>query len=275
MSDKDKKPASNSPSPDKGGKSKDSNSDLGMNIDFGSSKPKKVIRGAFQYNLNGNIYCEENFEIYRDKKEMLITYFSESMSRVSTGELLKISVEYQVTKDYVPQKVIVKKDLGKEKVEEIFKFDSKKNILSYTFKNKRSKHTQQVNTSPRFHVFTPSACTSILFFLSKKFDATSKNIYFVISSKNQWEYEHPVDSKMVALEKISLTSDTIKIGGQEVQAVHYKLIEDNKNEGAAKDAKPATIQVFLSRHYAVPYQLIAEDGTIIQIKYLNNLDDEE
>ncbi|OFZ17275.1 MAG: hypothetical protein A2X86_02145 [Bdellovibrionales bacterium GWA2_49_15] len=249
--------------------------DFEFDIDWGGAKPKKIYRGSFLYIKNNATYCEEHFEVYKDKKELTLNFISSIMSRVSTGEFLKLMVDYKVSKDYVPLKVSVKKDLGSEKVEEIYLYDSKKNVVNYTFKNKRSKHRSQINTSPRFHIFTPAACTSMLFFLSKKFDATSKNIYSVISSPNQWEYEHELKIRTVALERVSLTTEAVNVNGTDLQAIHYRLTEDVKNQEEEEGSPPApTIQVYLSRHQAIPYSLVSDDGTTINIKFLNNLEEE-
>jgi len=248
---------------------------LEFEFDLGPNKPKKIHRGAYNFIKNDSVYAEESFEVYRDKKELTLNFVSNMLSRVSTGELLKIQVNYQVSKDFVPLKVIVKKDLGREKVEESYKFDTKKNLLNYTFKNKRAKHTDQINTPPRFHIFTPSACCSMLFLLSKKFDTTAKNFYTSIQSINQWDYEHELIVKTVCLERISLTSESINIGGNELQAVQYRLFEDIRGQEAAKDfVKPPSLKVYQSRHNGVPYSINSEDGTMVQIKFFHNLEDD-
>ncbi|MBI2520122.1 MAG: hypothetical protein HYV97_06885 [Bdellovibrio sp.] len=274
MATPDKGKTKEAPAVKKSGKGKDQD-DFEFDIDWGGAKPKKIYRGSFLYQRNGSTYCEEHFEVYKEKKELTLNFLSSIMSRVSTGEFLKLMVDYKVSKDYVPLKVTVKKDLGSEKVEENYLYDSKKNIVNYTFKNKRSKHRSQISTSPRFHIFTPAACTSMLFILSKKFDATSKNIYSVISSPNQWEYQHELKLTTVALERVSLTSETINVNGTDLQAIHYRFTEDIKNQAEDEDAPPpATIQVYLSRHQAIPYSLVSDDGTAINIKFLNNLEEE-
>ena len=262
----------------KGAKSKEEvDDDFEFSIDWGQSKPVKIYRGAYTYLRNGSPYCEENFEVYRDKKEFTFNFLSSIMSRVSTGEFLKLTVDYKVTKDYVPLKVTVKKDLGREKVEETYLYDSKKNVVNYTFKNKRNLHRCQITTNPRFHIFTPAACTSMLFFLSKKFDVTSKNIYSVLSSPNQWEYKHELKFRTVSLERVSLTSETINLNGADLQAIHYRFTEDIKNEDEKEKEAVALqpiIQVYLSRHQAIPYSLVSDEGTVINIKFLNNLEQE-
>lgn len=239
-------------------------------------KVQKVYRGAYRYIKGNHVYSEETFDVYRDKKELTFTFISEAISRVSTGELLKIYTNYQVGKDFVPFNVQIKKELGKESSEEQFKLDDKKNILKYVFKSKRNKEVVEINVPPRFHIATPTSCTSMLFFLSKKFDATSKNYYTVLQSNNKWDYESPIVSKSLGLERISLTSETIYINGTELQAVQYKVFEDSKGLDSAGMMSPQkSMNVYLSRYHAIPYSIKADDGYMVQIKYFNNLAGEE
>ena len=244
-------------------------------LDFGLSKPKKVYRGAFNYLRANSVYSEEAFEVWRDRKEMTYNYVSEIHSRVSTGELLKVFINYQVGKDFIPVRVVVKKDLGKEKTEETYSFNSKKNILDYQFKNRRVKEKLEISTPPRFHIATPAACCSMMFILTKKFDSTGKNLYSVFTCDNKWDYESPPEQKSLALERVSITSESVMINEQEVQAIQYRLYEDPKNEDHKNIVKPPGINVWLSRHIAIPYSLTSDDGTKITVKYLNHLESED
>ena len=50
----------------------------------------KVFRGAYNYLRNGNIFSEETFEVFKDRKEGTYSFESEMHSRVATGQLLTI-----------------------------------------------------------------------------------------------------------------------------------------------------------------------------------------
>lgn len=185
-----------------------------------SDKYKRTYRGAYSYQKDGVSYTEENFEVFKSKKEFSLDFLVETLTRVSTGELLKTQILYRVNKDFVPTKVEVHRNLGKESVVERYKFDNKKNVLTYTFRNKFGREKIEMNTPPRFHLSVPAACCSMLFILSKKFDATGKNFYSLIQSVNQWTFEEKLISKNIAVERISLTSETIYVDGKELQAIH-------------------------------------------------------
>jgi hypothetical protein len=244
--------------------------------DLFGPKVQKMYRGAYRYQRNNSIYTEESFEVYRDKKELTFTFISEVLGRVSTGELLKIHVTYQVGKDFVPQSVTVRKELGKEQAEELYRLDAKQNMLKYTFKNKRDRQVIEMNVPPRFHICTPTMASSMTFFLSKKFDATSKNFYTFLQSYNSWNFEKKPSSKGMVLERLSLTSESIFIDGHELQAVQYKLSEDSKGLDFSNNQNTINSAfIYLSRFHAIPYSIRTDEGSLIQIKYFNNLIDED
>lgn len=241
---------------------------------LGTNKQKKIFKGAYEYKRDGLVYCDENFEVFKDTKELTTIYKANLTSRVSTGELLKITVEYVCNKDWVPIRVSINKTLGREFIEETFKLDSKANILNYQLKSKHSKEKSSITIPPRFHIQTPCAASSIVFLLSKKFDSTTKNLYSVYASENNWSFESPVVNKTVAMEKMGLGTEEIEINGSKVQAVKYRLIDEqkeDKNSKEKKDYKPASLTVYLSRHIAIPYRIEFDKTNKIEIKFLNNL----
>lgn len=246
---------------------------------LGTSKQKKIIKGAFTYFRDGQAYCEETFEVFKDIKELTVIYRSQLLSRVSTGELLKISVDYTCNKDWVPIKAMINKNLGKEFIEETFMLDPRANILSYNIKSKQSKDKFNINTPPRFHIQTPCAATSMLFLLSKKFDSTTKNLYTVYASENDWSYEHPITTRNIGLEKIGLGAEEILINGNKIQAIKYRLMEEAKEEKSPskdkKDFRPPSLIIYLSRHVGIPYKIEYDANNRIEIKFLNDLQEGE
>ncbi len=55
---------------------------------LGTSKLKKIFRGAYNYYRDGQVYSEETFEVFKDTKELNIVFQSQIWARVTTGELL-------------------------------------------------------------------------------------------------------------------------------------------------------------------------------------------
>jgi hypothetical protein len=234
----------------------------------------KIYRGAFNYYRNENSYAEEVFEVYRDKKEQSYHYVSEAVVKVTTGEILNLHVEYIVNKDYIPTFVAIEKIMGKETTREIYEYNSKRNHLLYKFINsKGEEHVDEIATAPKYHITTPTAASSMLFLRSKKFDASGKNAFNILVGYNQWEYKEVPKFKNIILERASLTAEKMNIDGQNVQATQYKMFDEATDFKAAKD--PQHIKIFLSQHGAIPYMIRTDDGTKIQIKYLNDLTEKE
>lgn len=238
------------------------------------NKNDKIFRGSFLYFRNESQYAEENFDVYRDKKEASYAYISESSIRVSTGEILNIHVEYVVNKEFIPTYVFIEKIMGKESTKEIYEFNPKKNFINYSFENsKGEKKTAEVQTAPKFHIATPTCASSMLFLRSKKFDANGKNSFNTLISTNQWDFKEPPAFKAIILERATLTTEKINIEGQNVQATQYRLFDDQTDFKAVKE--PPHIKIFMSPHGGIPYIIRSDDGTRIQIKYLNDLSDKE
>ena len=237
-------------------------------------KEDKIYRGAFNYYRNENIYAEELFDVYRDKKEQSLHYISEAIVKVTTGEILNLHVEYIVNKEYIPLYVMVEKVMGKESTRETYEYNSRRNHLAYKFINKKNEDaSEEIATAPKYHIATPTAASSMLFMRSKKFDASGKNSFNILVGNNQWDYKESPLFKNVILERAGLTTEKIMIDGQSVQATQYKMYDEGTDFKNIKE--PPHIKIFLSQHGAIPYMIRTDDGTKIQIKYLNDLSEKE
>lgn len=237
-------------------------------------KEDKIYRGAFNFYRNEGIYAEESFEVYRDKKEQSFHYISEAVVKVTTGEILNLHVEYSINKEYVPTFVSIEKIMGKESSKETYEYNSRRNFLAYTFTNAKNEiFNAEIVTAPKYHIATPTAASSLLFMRSKKFDASGKNSFNTLVSFNQWEYKEIPSFKSILLERASLTAEKINIDGQNVQATQYRMFDENTDFKNIKE--PPHVKVFLSQHGGIPYLIRTDDGTKIQIKYLNDLNEKE
>lgn len=237
-------------------------------------KEDKIYRGAFNYYRNENSYAEENFDVYRDKKDQSYHYISEAVVKVTTGEILNIHVEYSVTKEYIPTFVMIEKVMGKETTKETYEFNSRRNHLIYKFTStKNEEQIAEIPTAPKFHIATPTAASSMLFMRSKKFDASGKNSFNILVGFNQWEYKESPFFKNVILERASLTTEKMNIDGQNVQATQFRMYDEGTDFKNIKE--PPHVKIFLSQHGGIPYMIRTEDGTKIQIKYLNDLTEKE
>lgn len=237
-------------------------------------KEDKIYRGAFNYYRNENIYAEEMFDVYRDKKEQSLHYVSEAVVKVTTGEILNLHVEYIINKEYIPQYVMVQKIMGKESTKEVYEYVQRRNHLAYRFSNNKDEdQTDEIATAPKYHIATPTAASSMLFMRSKKFDASGKNSFNILVGFNQWDFKATPVFKNVILERANLTTEKITVDGQSVQATQYKMYDEGTDFKNIKE--PPHIKIYLSQHGAIPYLIRSDDGTKIQIKYLNDLSEKE
>jgi len=242
--------------------------------DVETKSKKKIIRGAYNYVRDKTVYGEEEFEVFKDRKDFSLTFESEFHSRVLTGEMLQVYVKYQVNKNFVPLKVSVKKKLKNETCKKLYIFDTSINSLEYVFKNKRSRKKVKMSVPPRFSITIPTAITTTLFLISKKFDSTIKNYFTVISSTNQWEYVDELITRKFVVEKMNLTFNTILINKKELQAIQYKIYKDVKStKSGQRHVDPPHIVSTINHYHSIPYNISTKNKTIIAIKYLNNLEE--
>jgi hypothetical protein len=237
-------------------------------------KPRgdKIYRGAYNYFKGDTLYAEEEFEVYKDRKELGMSFFGELHSRVATGELLSVYLDFTLTKDYIPQKLMVEKTLGKEVVKEIFDFNPRTNIVDYIFISTQGQEHTEVAVPPRFGITTPLSFTSMLFLKTKKEDTTAKNYFQVLSAKNQWRYEHEPYQQTIVAERTALASENLNLEGQSVAATPYKIWDAADLDKEDDENSPPFATVQISKHATIPYLIRSQDGLKIQIKYLNDLD---
>lgn len=251
---------------------------------FGKKSPKvhanKIYEGTYEFYRHSNLYSEETFEVYRDNKDHTYNFIALLHSRLSTGEVLNMHLDYIVSKDFIPLKVQIQKKLRDQTVNEYFIYDSSNSRIHYRFAKDKYKKDLQMITPPKFHIATSFACTSMLFTKSKKIDNNITNTYHFIISNNLWEYKHPLTSKTIALDSVSSVSEVLNIDGNDVASTQYRLYEYNeahkKKSPSSKetDEKNATgaVQVHMSHHMGIPYIINENNNTKMQIKYLQNLE---
>lgn len=237
-------------------------------------KEDKIYRGAYNYLRNDNIYAEEAFDVYFEKKESQYITVAESLARVATGEILTIRVEYVYNKEYIPTYVSIEKNMGKEFTKETFCYITKRNHILYNFENSQGEnHEEEIITAPKYHIATPITSVSMLFLKSKKLDVSGKNSFNILYTNNQWDFKESPKFRNILIERANLTNEKMNIDGQNVQATQYKLYDADTDFKNIKE--PPHIKVFLSQHGGIPYVIRSDDGTKIQIKYFNNLNKDE
>lgn len=236
------------------------------------SYTEKILEGKYNYLNAGQIYSEETFLLLTEsKKQGNYIFKSEVLSRVRTGEFLKVYVEYEVTHQFDPIRVNIKRLLGdKSSVEEYYIDQKTKNII-YDFTDTNGK----VFSSNRFvpgktHIGTPCFFTSMLSINSKPLDPVHRASYQLITSNNIWEYEDTFMEKEFFLELQNIEAVNIQIGGKDLKASYCKLHETNTkhiDQSVAHD-------IYLSKHFYVPYKAIFSDTLEIEVESMKRYNDE-
>jgi hypothetical protein len=235
---------------------------------------KKIYRGAYDYISNGKSYAEEIFNVFKDPKESNLTFESQLTCRTPSGEFLLVSTEFLANKDFLPLKLEITRSLGKESINEKFTYDNRTNRLKYVFECNGEAFISEDPTTPKFHIATPTAVTSVLFTKANRIGMNNRVLQNVVTSVNNWEYSSDPITKIIAIERLSLTSSPIKIKDKDMEATHYaiyKSLGDSVSEQNANDT--GVVNVFLSKYDGIPYLIEEDDKNKIEIKYLNNLDE--
>lgn len=235
-------------------------------------KGDKVCRGAFDYFKRDTMYAEEEFEVYKDRKELNLTFIANLYARIPTGELLTTYVDYVITKDYLPHNLYIERTLGKSNIQENYSYDFKENQLHYQYNGPKVKKSVQIPAPSKFSLTTPTTCTSFTFLKTKKEDTLSKNYYTIIGTDNNWRYEKEPSGKIVVMERLGIGSENISIEGKQLQSVPYKLFDGEELQQVDDSSNANSINVYMSNVITIPYLIKSDDGTKIQVKYLNDLD---
>ena len=237
---------------------------------------KRIYEGSYQYFNKNTLFCEENFEIFRNKEKLTIQFFSELFSRTKGGELFETKVSYLVNNQFVPIFVHIEKSLGSNHSIENYTYDQKNNVIEYQFRIGNSLDTAEITAPTKFHISSNTSVNSHLFLQSKKFDTSNVNHYSILRSRNKWEYESVPEFYEIGVERQSVTPVKIKLNRFAVRATPFKIIETNPNEELPKFTDQKGIIAHVSGFHSIPYRI--EDPytqTTIQIKKLSNLMTEE
>ncbi len=226
---------------------------------------QEIYKGSYRYIHEKRNYSDERFSVYKNFDTQEITFVSEIVSRVANGEFLKINVIYTINLKHEPLNVIVEKFLGNHYSKETFTPDKNSHQLVYEFEGEGGKKSMRVQTPAKYHIATPAICTAMIFTKAKKYDPTILNSYYVISSDNVWEYQKSIESKLVYFR-----CDNIHV--QEEVTINKKTLSGTKFDVFLEEKdNPDKITYFLSKHFAIPYQVKINRDTHVDIKELQNL----
>ncbi len=234
------------------------------------SASNEIIEGKYNYTKNKQIYCEENFCVRMTNDSRLkFIIESEVLSRSHTGEFLKVDVSYSLDSRFHPRKVEIKRSMGEKRSLETFEFDNTKHQLNYSFTvdEDTEQHISKPGAQPQ--VATPSFATSMLVTMAKRLNPTERTKYKMITSANIWNYETSPTEQDFYLKTVKSNQVKIQIGKSQVTATHcsISLSED-------EDFKTKSQQIFLSKHFSIPYKGIFAEGIVIETEEMKIINDQ-
>lgn len=229
---------------------------------------EKIFEGKYNYFNQGQKYTEEFFTISKENTNQGHVFFNaEILSRVRTGEFLKIYVEYEIDSRYDPVQVVIKRQLGPKKSVESFDFNGKTKSISYSFDTENQKNVFEKVITSLPHVGTPAISTSMLMVNQKKIDPVQRTPYVILSSENIWEYQSGFSEQSLFIELQELDPQEIDIEGNKLKAMFCKLLQVDA-KGAIQDLEH---KIYLSKHYYVPYLASFGNEIEVKIEYLKQL----
>lgn len=224
-----------------------------------SQNAEIVLEGSYLYYQKDVNYSQENFKLVQQSDGQSFHIYAEILSRIETGEFLKILVRYEMNQHFVPMFVRIEKSIGSKYAQEVYKVDPATQELHYSFQN--SQNTQDFTRSfnAKHYLTSPAVSTAAMFTLTRKFDATGRTPVVLLSSDNEWTYVGAPTEKVVYAEFKARELSDFKLHGNSLSASHLCLYEFD-----ASSAQPeAPVDLYLSKHYNVPYELTQGDMRVV------------
>lgn len=228
----------------------------------------KIIEGKYNFFKDNQKYCEEFFKLFKEPSAQGNYLFnSEILSRVETGEFLKIYVDYELTYQFEPISLRIKRSLGAKKSTEKFHVNNKDKTVQYQFSSKLGSGDMEKPINGKFHLSSPSFTTSFSMTHHKKPDPVHRTPYITLSSPNIWQYNGPFTENTLHVELVNSEPKNIKLSdAREVQAVHYKIFEEDRlsnPHGQGQD-------YYISKYFQIPYRADFNNNIYIEIENLKS-----
>lgn len=232
-----------------------------------SKNPEIILEGSYLYFKKDHNYSQENFKLIHTPETQSYQIYAEILSRIETGEFLKILVKYEMNQSYLPTSVRIEKSIGNKYAMENYKVDNANQDLLYTFQTSQGIQEFKRPFNAKHYLTSPAVSTSAIFTLTKKFDASTRTPVVLISSSNDWTYVSPPTDKTIYAEFKTREMSEFKLNGTTLSASHLELFEFD-SDNASSDGR---VDLYLSKHFAIPYQLEQGDQKIVVKNLKKNL----
>lgn len=229
-----------------------------------------VVEGSYNYLQKNKLYSTENFKLSRRLESHSYFFEAEILSRIETGEFLKVKVFYELNPNMTPIIMRVEKSLGEKHSIETFEVNLQENQLAYEFSSDGQHKRLVKHHTNKHYLASPAVCTSAVFSLTKKFDNTGRTPIVLVAGHNSWIVDEatPVENLVYGEFNNRETVD-LKIGEQELEAHCLSIF--NRDSLGVTNISEERIDLMLSKHFSIPYQLI-ENDLLVEIKSLKRVD---
>ncbi len=222
-----------------------------------------LVEGSYHYFQNEVNYSQENFKLIQSADAKTYQLRAEILSRIETGEFLKILVNFEMNHNFIPFFARIERFLGKKYAQELFKFDLSSQELHYTFQTPEGSQEFTKSFNAKHYLTSPAFSSSALFTLSKKFDAQGRTPILLITTTNEWTYEQPPEEKLIYAEYTTRELSDFKLNNTPLSASHLCLYEVDSTQSTNEQP----VEIFVSKHFGIPYQLLHKEQKIV----VNNL----
>jgi hypothetical protein len=224
--------------------------------------PLILVEGSYIYYESGQQYSQEEFKFAQLPESQIYFLHSEIISRIETGEFLKIIVRHELNSHFYPQFVRIEKFLGPHYSLETIKIDAHQHQLQYSFKNHEGEQNFTKTANAKQYLTSPAFASSCFFSLTKKFEATGRTAINLVGTTSEWTYQGPPEESIIYSEIQNRETTTFIHHNSTYPATRLTMYESDLSQNSE-----TPIDFILSKHFAIPYSM--EFGTQkIEIKNL-------
>jgi hypothetical protein len=224
-----------------------------------STKAEILLEGSYLYYQKDVNYSQENFKLVQLLDQPQFHVYAEILSRIETGEFLKLTVRYEMNQNFYPVFVRIEKSIGNKYVQEVYKFDAQNQELHYTFQTPKETREFKKPHSSKHYIVCPAFSTAAMFTHTRKFDATGRTPVFLVSASNDWTYQAPPMDRMIFAEFKNRDMEDFRLNNTSLSASHLCLYEHDSSHAGIE----TPTDIFVSKHYGIPYQLENGDHKIV------------
>jgi hypothetical protein len=225
-------------------------------------KIELLLEGSYLYYKNEVNFSQENFKLVQLPEQGQFHVYAEILSRLETGDFLKLLIRYEMTNQFIPYFVSIQKSVGNKSAKETYKCDHHTQELRYSFETPDSTQELKKSHNSKHYLTSPAFSTAAMWTLSKKMDATGRTALTVMSSSNEWNYQGPPSEKIIYSKFKSRELIDYKLNNTSLNAAHLCLFEEDSSHTSSENV----VDLYISKHFAIPYQLVHGDLKINILK---------